>query len=214
MVETMDGDHALKSCDIFHYNRFLLWFLSYSSFSRDDHKPLGWFYFVMWNSFPSEPRSYYLRCSYSWEKNIMKRQAQMCWMVRLHISQPWPFLTPLPRQIYCSAFTRGQTERAPEVCKLTQLFSVVKSRAWDWGWRKESPRVSLAAALHVALHRHCLLLCLAKKIWAIPSLSLRIQGAHAAFPLNPAHRVHILPSPTLLLLLVKIAWHTCRCSYT
>lgn len=210
----MDGDHALKSCDVFHYNRFLLWFLSYSSFSRDGHKPLGWFYFVTWNSSPSEPRSYPLCHMYSWEKNIMKRQAQICWMVRLHISQPWPFLAQLLRLINFSVFIGGQMEWAPEVCKLTQLFSVVKSHAWDWGWRKESPRVSLATALHVALHRHCLLLCLAKKIWAIPSLSLQIQGARAAFPPNPAHRVYLLPSPTLLLLLVKIARHACHCSCT
>jgi len=62
IVQIMHGDHALKLCDISHYNRFFFKFLIYSSFPSDGHKSLGWFYIVTWNSFPSRLYSYPLCC--------------------------------------------------------------------------------------------------------------------------------------------------------
>lgn len=59
------------------------------------------------------------------------------------------------------------------------------------GRRNKSLRASLTTGLHVALHQHCLLLCLTKKIWAISSLSLQTQEACAVFPLNLVHSVKI-----------------------
>lgn len=133
----MNGDHGLKLCDFFHWKPD-----SYIDFWVTPA------FLVMatslWGGFTlSHEISFHL--SYVaipsvvciTEKRILcESQAQMCWMVRLHIRQPQPFLVRLSWVINFSAFT-GQAEWASEVCKLTHLFFTVENHTWDWGWRKE-----------------------------------------------------------------------------
>ena len=194
----MDGDHALKLCDIFHYNRFLFGFLSYSSFSSDGHKPLGWFYFVIWNSFPSDLGSYPLCRVYYWEKNIMQmagtdvlngqapRQTAMTFSSAAFMADKFCCIHRADR--------KGIWGLQADPSLLHGEESHMGLRLEKGGRRKESLRAFLTTALHVTLHQCGLRLCLAKKIWAVPSLSLQTQEACAAFPLNPVHTVNIFSS--------------------
>lgn len=194
----MDDDHALKLCDIFHYNRFLFWYPSYSSFSSDGHKPLGWFYIVTWNSFPSELCSYPLYRTYYWRKNIMQMAGTDVLNGQAPCQTAMTFSSSdFMADKFCCIHRAGRMgiwglQADLSLCHGEE--SHMGLRLEKGGRRKESLRASLTTALHVALHQCCLLLCLAKKIWAIPSLSLQTQEACAAFPLNPVHSVNIFSS--------------------
>lgn len=189
----MDGDHALKLCNIFHYNRFLFWFLSYSIFSSDAHKPLGWFYFVTWNSFPSELCSYPLCCVYYWEKNIMWTAGTDVLNGQAPCQTATTFSsTSFMADKFCCIHRAGGMgtwglQADPSLLHGEELHMGL--RLEKGGRRKDSLRASLTTVLHMALHQYCPPLCL-----AIPSLSLQTQEAHAAFALNPVHSVNIFSS--------------------
>lgn len=138
----------------------------------------------------------------------------MCRMVWLHIRQPQPFTVQLSGLINFAALT-GQIEWASEFCRLTYLFFMVKNYTWSWGWRKQSLRAALTRALHMALPQHCLLFCLGKKIWDISSLKPADPRVLCCISSeSSAQCEHFLPSEiTVLLLLVKIAWHTSQQLY-
>lgn len=94
--------------------------------------------------------------------------------------------------------------------------SHVELRLEKGGRRKQSLRAALTRALHMALPQPCLLFCLDKKIWDICSLKPADPRVLCCISSeSSAQCKHILPSKgTVLLLLVKIAWHTCHSSCT
>lgn len=156
----MDGDHVSKLCCIFHYNRFLVYFLTYFSSSVGDYKCLGQ------STLPSHHSNYLLYCVFYSEKNIMQnRKKQRCakWS-GLSIIQSKHFLTLLSLLINFTTFTR-KAQWAFEVCMLLDLFFKVTNHIWDGCRRKQCLRASLSTVLYMTLHHSCLLICLAKKIW-------------------------------------------------
>lgn len=138
--------------------------------------------------------------------------------VWLHLRQPRPFTAQLSGIINFAALTAqtvGIWILQADLSLPHNEKSHVELRLEKGGRRKQSLKAALTRALHVALAQHCLLFCLDKKIWDISSL----KPADPRVPCcvssqSSAQCEHFLPSNiTVLLLLVRIAWHTSQQLY-
>lgn len=154
------------------------------------------------------------------EKNPQcKWQAQMCRTVWLHLRQSWPFTEQLSELINFAALTAqtvGIWALQADLSLPHGEKSHVELRLEKGGGRKQSLRAAPPRALHMALPQHCLLFGLDKKIWDKSSLKLADPRAPCCISSeSSAQCEHFLPSKIIvLLLLVKIAWHTCHSSCT
>lgn len=156
------------------------------------------------------------------EKNPQyKWQARMCRPVWLLLRQPRPFAalynhSGLINFDALTAQTVGIWVLQADLSLLHGEKSHVELRLEKGGRRKQSLRAALTRALHVALPQHWLLFCLDKKIWDIFSLKPPDPRVPCCISSDSSSQCeHFLPSKiTVLLLLVKIAWHTCHSSCT
>lgn len=206
----------VEVCDIFHYNRFLFWFWSYSSFSSGGHKSLEWFYFVTWNSFPPELS---VTCITEKKKNIMQKVGTDVLNGQAPCQTAMTFSnSAFTADEFCCIHRAGRMRiwgLPADPPLLHSEESHMGLRLEKGGRRKGSLRVSLTTALHVALPVLPTLVSGQEDLGHGLSKPADQRSLRCLSSESSAQCEHILLSKiTVLLLQVKIAWHTCHCSCT